>query len=85
MARIWLSIYRMCCGRCIRGVSEGACSISGQGLKDLEGRKDSWCTTPGVAQETSNVTLSSFTVFESLTLGEKFMSLIIRFLLHRSS
>lgn len=85
MARIWLSVCRMCCGRCIRGVSEGACSISGQGLKDLGGRKDSWCTMPGGAQETSIVRLNSFTMFKSLTLEEKFMSLIIRFLLHRSS
>lgn len=84
MARILQSVYQMCCERYILGVNEGACSISGQGLKDLEGRMGSWCTRPEAAQETNHVRSTS-SRHMSLTLDEKFMSLIIRFLLHRSS
>lgn len=49
----------MCCERYIPGVSGDACSISGQGLKDLVGRMGSWCTTPGAAPETSHIRLHS--------------------------
>ena len=84
MARIWQSVCQMCCGRYILGVNEGACSIFGPGLKDLEGRMGSWCTMPEAAQETNHVR-SNTPQHVGLTLGEKFKSLIIRFLLHRSS
>lgn len=84
MARIWQSVCRMCCGRYILGVNEGACSIFGQGLKDLEGRIGSWCTRPEATRETIHVRSTS-SQHMRLTLDEKFMSLIIRFLLHRSS
>ena len=84
MGKIGQSVCRMCYGRYIPGVNEGACSISGSGLKDLEGPMDSWYTKPGVAQETSHVR-SILQRPESLTFGEKCRSLIIRFLHHRSS
>ncbi len=69
MARIWQSVCQMCCGRYIPGVSEGACSISGPSLKDLEGRMGSLCTRPGVAQETSHVRLCSLRHLKVLLSG----------------
>ena len=76
----------MCCGRCTRVVNADAYSIFVTGLKDLEAQTDSWCTMLGGALETMSGQIRCFLCCGLFfTLGEKHISLIIRFLLHRSS
>ncbi len=76
----------MCCGMYIPVESGDACSIFEAGLRDLVERMDSWCMMLEEVRETilrQKIHLELGQQF--FTFGEKCMSLIMRFLLHRSS
>jgi len=75
----------MYCETYIRVESEGAYSIFAADQLDLGAQKDSLYMTPEGAQETITGQIVAISTVESSTFGEKPMSLIMRFLHHRSS
>lgn len=69
----------------IRGGSDDACSIFATAPTDPEGPTGSSYTRPTTVLETGADQWRARETTMNLTFGEKLKSLIIRFLLHRSS